>query len=63
MKSDRNTWLARQIDSAKKSLEERPDWMKRAAHFEGSNTSSVGSADDDAISAKDQRKANDGINK
>lgn len=45
MKAERNGWLARQIDSAKKSLEDRPDWMKRTAHFEGSNTSPVRSTD------------------
>lgn len=46
MKAQKNTWLGRQIDSAKKSLEDRPEWMKRAAHFKGTNTTPVRSTDE-----------------
>jgi hypothetical protein len=45
MKAEKDGWLARQIDSAKKSLSDRPDWMKRTAHFEGSNSSPARSSD------------------
>ena len=51
MKSNRNNWLARQIDSARKSLDERPEGMKRAAHFEGGDANSLDSADEPLVHA------------
>jgi hypothetical protein len=54
MKSNRNNWLARQIDSARKSLDERPEWMKRAAHFEGSNANSLESVDESLVYTAEQ---------
>ena len=38
-KTHADSWLARQIESAKRSLDQHPDWMKSAAHFEGSVSS------------------------
>jgi hypothetical protein len=61
MKTERNGWLARQIDSAKKSLEERPDWMKRTAHFEGgNNTSPAGSTENQCLTDVVERKESPG---
>lgn len=56
MKASKNTWLGRQIDSAKKSLEDRPEWMKRAAHFKGTNTTPVRSMEDSSVENGKQKQ-------
>lgn len=58
MKSNRDNWLARQIDSARKSLDERPEWMKRAAHFEGGDANSLDSVDEQLVHAAELENSN-----
>lgn len=53
MKRDREgVWLGRQIDSAKQSLNEWPDWMKHAAHFEGSDSGSSESSENEVLNTQ-----------
>jgi hypothetical protein len=63
MASDKDTWLARQINSAKKSLEDRPDWMKRAAHFEGSNTNPIRKADECSVDVNQHKEPSEAAEK
>lgn len=35
-----SAWLSKQIDVAKKDIKTWPDWMQKAARFEGDNSKS-----------------------
>jgi len=42
--SKKSAWLANEIESAKRSYDRLPDWVKETARFEGTNHPSFGAS-------------------
>lgn len=57
MDNKNNAWLSKQIDAAKKNVDTWPNWMQKAARFEGGDISTKSTRVTGGVCHIDKRQA------